>query len=110
MSTQTTKKKMEFDEYIKSYLALCEHFENISKGIDFELLKKVDIFNDGNNTQGEIDEIRKILKSLSDEKTFFNNEIKNYEAIYEKPDDWKPKEYECPVCGGILTNDDLLED
>ena len=87
MSTQTTKKKMEFDEYIKSYLALCEHFENISKGINFELLKKVDIFNDGNNTQGEIDEIRKILKSLSDEKTFFNNEIKNYEAIYEKPDD-----------------------
>ena len=87
MSTQTTKKKMDFDEYIKSYLALCEHFENISKGIDFELLKKVDIFNDGYNTQDEIDEIKKILKSLNDEKTFFNNEIKNYEAIYEKPDD-----------------------
>ena len=87
MSTQTTKKKMDFDEYIKSYLALCEHFENITKGINFELLKKVDIFNDGYNTQDEIDEIKKILKSLNDEKTFFNNEIKNYEAIYEKPDD-----------------------
>ena len=45
MSTQTTKKKLDdFNEYFKSYLALCEHFENISKGIDFELLKKVDIF------------------------------------------------------------------
>ena len=88
MSTQTTKKKLDdFDEYIKSYLALCEHFENISKDINFELLKKVDIFNDGNNTQDEIDEIKKILKSLSEEKTFFNNEIKRYEAIYEKPDD-----------------------
>ena len=88
MSTQTTKKKLDdFNEYFKSYLALCEHFENISKGIDFELLKKVDIFNDGYNTQDEIDEIRKILKSLKNEKTFFNDENKRYESAYIKPDD-----------------------
>ena len=31
MSTQITKKKMEFDEYIKSYLALCENFEKIAQ-------------------------------------------------------------------------------
>ena len=82
MSTKTTKKKLDdFKEYVESYLALCEHFGNISKGVDFELLKKVDIFNDGNNTQGEIDEIRKILKSLKDEKTFFNKE----NIIYQSP-------------------------
>ena len=87
MSTQTTKKKLDdFKEYVKSYLALCEHFENISKGINFELLKKVDIFNDGINTQDEKDEIKKIINSLKTEKTFFNDEIKNYEAIYEKPE------------------------
>ena len=86
MSIQTTTKKLDdFDEYIKSYLALCEHFENISKSVDFELLKKVDIFNDGNNTQDEIDEIRKILKSLNDEKTFFNDEIKRYKSAYTHP-------------------------
>ncbi len=88
MSIQTTKKKLDdFNEYIESYLTLCEHFGNISKGVDFELLKKVDIFNDGNNTQGEIDEIRKILKSLEDEKTFFKDENKRYESVYIKPDD-----------------------
>ena len=87
MSTQITKKKMDdFNEYVKSYLALCEHFENISKDVDFELLKKVDIFNDGINTQDEIDEIKKIIKSLRDEKTFFNEENKTYESLYIKPD------------------------
>ena len=76
----------DFNEYVKSYLALCEHFENISKDVDFELLKKVDIFNDGINTQDEIDEIKKIIKSLRDEKTFFNEENKIYESLYIKPD------------------------
>ena len=86
MSTQTTKRKMDIKEYVGCYLTLCEHYENITKGVNFELLKKVDIFNDGINTQDEIDEIKKIIKSLRDEKTFFNEENKTYESLYIKPD------------------------
>ena len=83
MSTQTTKRKMDIKEYVGCYLTLCEHYENITKGVNFELLKKVDIFNVGVNTREEIDEIEKILKSLKDEKTFFVDKIKNYNDNYE---------------------------
>lgn len=57
-------------------------------------------------TDEEIEMLEKGVYNSDYEEDYFEN----LEDIYEKPDDWKPKEYECPVCGGILTNDDLLED
>ncbi len=81
------KKKLDdFEEYANSYKTLCEHFENISTGVNFEILKKVDIFNDGINTLDEIVEIKKIIKLLTEEKTFFDDESKRYESTYLKPE------------------------
>lgn len=57
-------------------------------------------------TNEEMEMLEKGVYNSDYEEDYFDN----LEDIYEKPDDWKPKEYECPVCGGILTNDDLLED
>lgn len=57
-------------------------------------------------TDEEMEMLEKGVYDSDYEEDYFDN----LEDIYEKPDDWKPKEYECPVCGGILTNDDLLED
>ena len=76
---------MNFKEYFKCYVTLCEHFERISKNINFEILKKVDIFNDGNNTQVEIDEIKKIIQLIKREKTFFASEVKKYNDAYNIP-------------------------
>lgn len=54
------------------------------------------------------DEMSKIKRNLYDsdyEEDYFDN----LEDVYDKPDDWKPKEYECPNCGGMIRNEDLVE-
>lgn len=55
------------------------------------------------------DEMKKLKRNLynSDYEEDYFDDLEN---IYDEPDDWKPKEYECPVCGGILTNENILEE
>lgn len=76
----------------------------------FTLLEELEYDNMGIELTGFTDEEMEMLEKGVYNSDYEEDYFENLEDIYEKPDDWKPKEYECPVCGGILTNDDLLED
>ena len=76
----------------------------------FTLLEELEYDNMEIELTGFTDEEMKMLEKGVYNSDYEEDYFDNLEDIYEKPDDWKPKEYECPVCGGILTNDDLLED
>lgn len=76
----------------------------------FTLLEELEYDDMGIELTGFTDEEMEILEKGVYNSDYEEDYFDNLEDIYEKPDDWKPKEYECPVCGGILTNDDLLED
>lgn len=76
----------------------------------FTLLEELEYDDIGIELTGFTDEEMEILEKGVYNSDYEEDYFDNLEDIYEKPDDWKPKEYECPVCGGILTNDDLLED
>lgn len=76
----------------------------------FTLLEELEYDDMGIELTGFTDEEMEMLEKGVYNSDYEEDYFENLEDIYEKPDDWKPKEYECPVCGGILTNDDLLED
>lgn len=76
----------------------------------FTLLEELEYDDMGIELTGFTDEEMKMLEKGVYNSDYEEDYFENLEDIYEKPDDWKPKEYECPVCSGILTNDDLLED
>lgn len=76
----------------------------------FTLLEELEYDDMGIELTGFTDEEMEMLEKGIYNSDYEEDYFENLEDIYEKPDDWKPKEYECPVCGGILTNDDLLED
>lgn len=76
----------------------------------FTLLEELEYDDMGIELTGFTDEEMEMLEKGVYNSDYEEDYFDNLEDIYEKPDDWKPKEYECPVCGGILTNDDLLED
>lgn len=76
----------------------------------FTLLEELEYDDMGIELTGFTDEEMEMLEKGVYDSDYEEDYFDNLEDIYEKPDDWKPKEYECPVCGGILTNDDLLED
>lgn len=76
----------------------------------FTLLEELEYDDMGIELTGFTDEEMEMLEKGIYNSDYEEDYFDNLEDIYEKPDDWKPKEYECPVCGGILTNDDLLED
>ena len=76
----------------------------------FTLLEELEYDDMGIELTGFTDEEMEMLEKGVYDSDYEEEYFDNLEDIYEKPDDWKPKEYECPVCGGILTNDDLLED
>lgn len=76
----------------------------------FTLLEELEYDDMGIELTGFTDEEMEMLEKGVYDSDYEEDYFENLEDIYEKPDDWKPKEYECPVCGGILTNDDLLED
>lgn len=76
----------------------------------FTLLEELEYDNMGIELTGFTNEEMEMLEKGVYNSDYEEDYFDNLEDIYEKPDDWKPKEYECPVCGGILTNDDLLED
>lgn len=76
----------------------------------FTLLEELEYDDMGIELTGFTNEEMKMLEKGVYNSDYEEDYFDNLEDIYEKPDDWKPKEYECPVCGGILTNDDLLED
>lgn len=76
----------------------------------FILLEELEYDDMGIELTGFTDEEMEMLEKGVYNSDYEEDYFDNLEDIYEKPDDWKPKEYECPVCGGILTNDDLLED
>lgn len=76
----------------------------------FTLLEELEYDDMGIELTGFTDEEMEMLEKGVYNSDYEEDYFENLEDIYEKPDDWKPKEYECPVCGGIITNDDLLED
>lgn len=76
----------------------------------FTLLEELEYDDMGIELTGFTDEEMEMLEKGVYDSDYEEDYFENLEDIYEKPDDWKPKEYECPVCGGIMTNDDLLED
>lgn len=76
----------------------------------FTLLEELEYDDMGIELTGFTNEEMEMLEKGVYNSDYEEDYFENLEDIYEKPDDWKPKEYECPVCGGILTNDDLLED
>lgn len=76
----------------------------------FTLLEELEYDDMGIELTGFTDEEMEMLEKGVYNSDYEEDYFDNLEDIYEKPDDWKPKEYECPICGGILTNDDLLED
>lgn len=76
----------------------------------FTLLEELEYDDIGIELTGFTDEEMEMLEKGVYNSDYEEDYFENLEDIYEKPDDWKPKEYECPVCGGILTNYDLLED
>lgn len=76
----------------------------------FTLLEELEYDDMGIELTGFTDEEMEMLEKGVYNSDYEEDYFDNLEDIYEKPNDWKPKEYECPVCGGIMTNEDLLED
>ena len=60
----TTKQKMTIQEYIEAYRKYVGYYNEMATGVDFELLKNIDILDCSKINEAEKTEIEKFTKKL----------------------------------------------
>ena len=83
----TTKQKMIIQEYIEAYRKYVGYYNEMATGVDFELLKNIDILDCSNITETEKTEIEKFTKKLQKLNENLKGDVNAYKAVYEFKDD-----------------------
>ena len=83
----TTKQKMLIQEYIEAYRKYVGYYNEMATGVDFELLKNIDILDCSKITKTEKDEIEKFTKKLQKLDENLKGGVNAYKAAYDFKDD-----------------------
>ena len=83
----TTKKKMTIQEYIEAYRKYVGYYNEMATGVDFELLKNIDILDCSKINEAEKTEIEKFTKKLQKLDENLKGGVNAYKAAYDFKDD-----------------------
>ena len=83
----TTKQKMTIQEYIEAYRKYVGYYNEMATGVDFELLKNIDILDCSKINEAEKTEIEKFTKKLQKLDENLEGGVNAYKAAYDFKDD-----------------------
>ena len=76
-----TKPKMTLQTYIEAYRKYVGYYNEMATGVDFELLKNIDILDRSKITKTEKDEIEKFTKKIQNLDESLKGDVNAYKAV-----------------------------